>query len=428
MYQKTTLENGLRVVTKSMPNARSIAMGILVDTGVKDEPSDKSGLAHMAEHLLFRGTSNRDSIQIARLMDEAGGQMGGFITRDYTCYTATVLDDYRTFAIELFGDILLNSLFSENDIEREKGTIIREISSVTDVPDQRTDNLLKSYIWNGHYLGISLHGDPEDVKKLTREDVIYFVHSQYLPDRFIISAAGNVEHHDFVSQVRDSFWRVIGESTPRQNTFPTFHSGVIVEHMPVSHVYFSIGFRAFAYSHPQRYEVHILNKIIGGGISSRLFRRIREERGLVYDIRSEYQAYQDDGLIVIEGSTAPEHFMNVFILTISEIWKTFTFEAPIADEELWKAKMQIRGQHLISAENSNTQMSRLATQELYFGNHIASEQILEAIDKIDLNTLANLSNNYLLDSLKNAAVAVVGPYSPDHYNAAMIENVWAQLG
>jgi predicted Zn-dependent peptidase len=423
MYQKSTLENGIRVVTKSMPNVRSIAMGVLVDSGILDEPGEKNGLAHLTEHLMFGGTSNRDSRQIARFMDEAGGQVGGFITRDYTCYTATVLDDYRTFAVDLLGDILLNSLYSESNLEREKNTITREIESGLDLPDQRCDALLKSHIWSGHYLGKSINGSPQSVMDLTREDVIYFVHSYYMPDRIIIAAAGNIDHNDYRSQVRDAFWHLMGQSRPRQRVKPSFYPGVSVEHIPVSQAYFSIGLRSFPYAHPQRYAVHVLNKILGGGISSRLFRRIREERGLVYEIRTEYQAYHDDGLLVVEGSTSPELLMQVLFLTLGEIWKTINGEDPIDDDELWKAKMQIRGQHLISAECSNTQMSRLATQELYFGNHIPSDQILRAIDQVELNTLASLTQNTFLDAFGNAAVAVIGPQSPEKYSAPMIEEL-----
>lgn len=425
MYLKSTLENGIRVVTKSMSAVRSVAMGVLIDAGMADEPQHKNGLAHMAEHLMFRGTGSRDSMQITRLMDEAGGQMGGFITRDYTCYTATVLDHYRTYALELLGDILLNSIFSEEDLEREKKTIISEIENGLDIPDQRADLLLKAHAWKGHYLGKSINGSPAAVRGLTREDVIYFVHSQYLPDRMIIAAAGNIEHQDFVSQVRDAFWRLIGQGGPRQSVLPGFHPGVILEEVPVSQVYFSIGLRAYPYAHPNRYAIHILNKILGGGISSRLFRRIREEKGLLYDIHSEYQAYRDDGLVLVEGSTSPDHFLPVIGQTLTEISKILNGDDPIDEEELWKAKMQIRAQHLLSAESSNTQMSRLATQELYFGDHIDSTKLLAEIEHVDLVSLGNLSGDIFSDALRNAAIAVVGPPPQGQYDASMIEALLA---
>ncbi|MGD9212474.1 MAG: pitrilysin family protein, partial [Desulfobacteraceae bacterium] len=394
--------------------------------GIADEPDDKNGLAHLVEHLMFRGTSNRNSIQIARFMDEAGGQMGGFITRDYTCFSATVLDDYRTFAIDLLGDILLNSLYSCEDIEREKRTILQEIETIYDTPDQRTDQNLKSYIWNNHYLGKSVNGYPEMVSKLTRDDVVEFVEKNYLADRIIIAAAGNVDHQDFVAQVQDAFWRMDGISSCRMRSVPQFFSGVTVEYLSVSQVYFSIGIRALAYNHPCRYDVHIANKILGGGISSRLFRHIREERGLVYDISSEYHAYQDDGVIVIEASTSPEYFMEVINLTLTEIYNLFNGNKPIDEEELWKAKMQIRGQHLISSENSNTLMSRLVTQELYFAAHISSDEILGAIDNIDLKSMKNVFK-ILQPTLKNRAIAVIGPHVPEYYDQAMIEALWAKF-
>jgi predicted Zn-dependent peptidase len=424
VYQKSTLENGIRVVTLSMPSVRSISMSVLIDTGIMDEPEEKNGLAHMIEHMMFRGTRNRDSLQIARFMDEAGGQMGGFVSRDYTCFTATVLDDYRTFALDLLGDISLNSLFLSDDIEREKATILREIEYVTDIPDQRVDGLLKSHIWKGHYLGKTINGNKEEVEKLTREDVLKFVNANYCPDRTIIAAAGNVRHQDFISQVQDAFWRMEGVSVPRQRFQPKFHNGIVIETMPVSQVYFSIGLRAYPYTHPLRYNLHIANKILGGGISSRLFRRIREEYGLVYDISSEYQAYREDGLLVVEGSTSPAYFTQVLQLTLDEIHRTVSGINPIGEEELWKAKMQIRGQHLIAAECSNTQMSRLSTQELYFGEHINSGRILKAIDTVEYESLKTVTTDLLLSTMMYSTLVVIGPLAPEYYNSSIIEDIW----
>ncbi len=423
-YRKTLLENGIRVVTLPMTGVRSIAMCVLMDTGIMDESADQCGVAHMAEHLMFRGTRNRNSLQIARFMDEAGGQVGGFITRDYTCYTATVLDDYRTFALELLGDILLNSLFLPEDVEREKRTISREIDSGLDLPDQRVDGLLKSLVWKDHHLGKSINGSGQDVQHLTQDDVVSFVRSNYLPDRTIIAAAGSVAHDDFVSQVRDAFWRMEGQGSLHRRTRPHFYSGIAIETVPVSQVYFSIGIRAYPYAHPLRYNLHVLNKILGGGISSRLFRRIREERGLVYDIRSEYQAYRDDGMIVVEACTSPELFIQVLEMTVQEICDTLCGRDPVDEEELWKAKMQIKGQHLIAAESTNTQMSRLATQELYFGDHISSEQIVAAIDAVACDTLAKTAADLVSSTREHSALAVIGPHAPEYYNNSIIERSW----
>lgn len=427
MYCKTVLENGIRVVTEAMPQVRSLSICVVVDAGPKDEAPEQSGLAHFIEHLMFKGTSSRDAMRIARLMDVAGGMMGGFTSRDYTCYFATVLDDYRTYALDLFGDVILNSTFGEESLERERGVILQEIEADQDAPDQLAHSLLKAIIWPHHPLGRPIAGQPEVVKRVTREDVIYFFHEHYLPDRLIIAAAGNVEHEDFVAQVRDAFWRMLGQSELIVNAQPRYQAGVTIEHIPVSQAYFCLGIRAYPYAHPDRYVLHVLNNVLGGGISSRLFRRIREERGLVYDISSDYHAYRDDGLLVIEGSTVPEYLIPVLGLTLIELWKLISAEEPVGEEELWKAKMQIRGQHLIAAENTHTRMSRLATQELYFERHIPSDEILAQIEAVDSQMLQRLANEALLDAFDQVAIAVVGPEAPRHYSLSSIEELLAGL-
>lgn len=427
MYKKTTLENGIRVVTEAMPSVRSVSMGVLVDVGPRYEPQNRSGLAHLAEHLMFKGTGSRNAMEIARLIDSAGGQMGAFTSRDYTCYSATVLDDYHTYALDLLGDILLNSVFPEDHLEREKEAILREIEAGQDIPDERAHDLLKSFVWSDHPLGRPIAGRIETVSTLTREDVIYFVHEHYLPPRLIIAAAGHLEHEDFVAQVRDAFWRMLGQCEPLPGTLPEYQSGVFFKPMSVSQAYFCMSIRAYPYACPNRYGLHVLDNVLGGGISSRLFRRIREERGLVYDIRSEYHAYRDDGLLIIEGSTAPKYLMQVIGLTLIELWKLIGGDEPVGEEELWKAKMHIRGQHIISAENTSTRMSRLATQELYMGRHIPAEEMLEKIETVDGQVFQTLADEGLGDSLSRVAIALVGPEAPEYYSLSSVENLLAQF-
>ena len=424
MYQKSILENGIRVVTETMSGHRSISMGILIDAGPFDEAPEQSGLAHLVEHAVFCGTSSRNATQIARLMDEAGGHMGAFTTRDFTCYSATVLDDYFTYALDLLGDILLNSIFPPENLEREKTAILREIESAGDMPSERAHDLLKDFAWSDHPLGRSIAGRSDTIQLMTRKDVIYFVHEHYSPDRIIVAAAGNVDHEDFVAQVRDAFWRMIGKRAPAAKALPEFHPGVVLENMPVSQVYFSIGIRACAYADPGRYGIHVLNNILGGGISSRLFRRVRESRGLVYHISSEYHAYRDDGMLVVEGCTAPDNILQVLESVFDELWRLLSVQEPLDEEELWKAKMHIRGQHLISGENTNTRMNRLASQELYFGRHISDENILAQIDEIQPQNLQFLTDEVLQDAFSQTAVAVVGPEAPGHYQLSSIQRLF----
>jgi predicted Zn-dependent peptidase len=407
------------VVTETMPQVRSIAISIVVDVGPKDEAPEQSGLAHLVEHLMFKGTSSRDAMQIARLMDVAGGMMGGFTSRDYTCYFATVLDDYRTYALDLFGDVILNSIFDEESLEREQGVILREIEADQDAPEQLAHNLLKATIWPNHPLGRLIAGRPEVVGKVTREDMIYFVHKHYGPDRLIIAAAGSVEHDDFVAQVRDAFWRMLGQGSPVLSSPPACHSGVIIRARDLSQLYFALGVKARSYTHPDRYGLHVLNDLLGGGISSRLFHHLREERGLVYNVASSYHAYRDGGLLVIEGSTTPQDLISVLGLTMAQLWRLA--EEPVGEEELWKARERICSRHLIASEDTNTRMSRLATQELYFGYHIPATEIVEQIQRVDQRTVQRLAQELMANGCP--ALALVGPQSHRHYSAEAIEKL-----
>jgi predicted Zn-dependent peptidase len=425
--RKTVLENGVRVVTEFMPTVRSIAIACLIDTGPYDETPSQYGLSHLVEHGLFLGTTGRDAMQIARMMDQAGGSIGAFTAKDYMCYYATVLDDYAPYALDLLGDLLLNSIYPEESLEHDKNAILREIAGRHDDPEQRADELLKSFAWHNHPLGRPIPGSVETVQKFTREDVIYFMHTNYLPDRLIIAAAGNVNHEDFVAQVRDSFWRMLGQSQPRPWARPPMKHGIVLEHAPVSQCYFSLGVRALPYAHENRYVMHVLNNVLGGGISSRLYRRIRENRGLVYSISSEYLAYREDGMWIVEGSTAPEYLNAVLGLTLIELWQLVTGSEAIDDEELVKAQMHIRGQHLLSGESSHTRMSRLATQELYFGRAISTDEVTTQINRVDNSMVQDLANNELIDALRQVTLSVVGPESPEHYDSASLEKLVADF-
>jgi predicted Zn-dependent peptidase len=426
-YQKTTLENGLRVVTEAMPCVRSLALGVLVNAGLGEEGPEQNGLAHLTEHMLFQGTSNRSAHQIAQMMDLAGGQIGGFTSRDYTCYHATVLDDYHPYALDLLGDLFLNPTFPLESLEREKHAILCEMEASRDSPSDRVNNCLKRAAWGDHPLGRPVTGTPRTVAALTREDVIYFFHKHYVPDQIVIAAAGHVEHLDFVAQVRDAFWRLLGERQPDAPPPPAHRAGVAVETAPVSQAYFSLGIPVHPYAHPERYALHVLNGLLGGGCSSRLFQRLREQRGLVYHIGSEYHAYRDAGLLVVEGSTAPESLVAVLGLTLVELWRLATGDDPVTEEELWKANLQVRRQHLLAAECSHTVMSRLATQELYFGRHLPSGLIVREIEAVDGPAVRRLCTELLVPALRSVTLAVVGPEAPGHCDTATLEDLLAQF-
>ncbi len=411
MYQTATLENGVRVITHTVPGLRSCAIGALLDVGPRDEPIEKAGIAHLTEHLMFEGTSNRDGLAIARLIDSLGGQVGGFITRDYTCYAATVLDDYAPYILDLFGDLLLNSTFPEDCVAAQRGAVGRELATLADQPDRLVNDYLKSLVWPDHPLGRPVAGLAETVNRLTREDVIYFTHRTYLPDRIIVAAAGGVDHDDFVAQVRDGFWRLIGQAGPRQAPLPRYRSGVEVKVHPLNQAYFALAIPAPIYASQERYGWHLLTTILGGGISSRLFREVREAHGLAFHIAAEYQAYADAGLLVIEGATAPEDLEQVVTLAWDALCALASGCDPITPEELWRAKMQLRGQHLLGGQDASTLFSRLVTQELYFGHAIPTEILQQEIESVDVDSLGGLAGR-LTEAVRSPALVVVAPETP----------------
>lgn len=425
MVEKAVLDNGIRVVTEEIPRSRSISIGVLVDAGPADE-GDQGGLAHLVEHLLFQGTASRDALAIARLMDGAGGQVGGFVTRDYTCFTAHVLDDYRYHALDLLGDALLHSTFPENAVVRQREAIACELESRRDSPPCLAEDLVKQLAWGGHPLGRPVAGTPETVRNLTRESAIYFVGRHYTPDRVVIAATGHLEHADFVAQTRDAFWRLLGEGPPKQREAAPHHGGAVLHHAPIAQAYFALGLPAFPYVATERYALHVLDRLLGGGISSRLFRRVREERGLAYSIGSSYQAYGDGGMLLVEGSTAPESLEALLRLVLHELATLASGEEPVDDEELARSVTSLVNQHLIAGESSATRMSRIATQELYFGRQLPDLEIVAALSRVHRRGLAELAESWLAPSLEHATLAVVGDEDRLGFAAGSLSDLLAE--
>ena len=244
----------------------------MVECGTRDEQPGEFGLAHLSEHMHFQGTNCRTALDVLRQIDGLGGQVGGMTTRDYTAYFACVADDYCFHALDLLADLLLNSTYPEECVDRERRVILEEIAGGDDDPACLVQTRLKNAIWPGSALGRPIAGTPEGVSSYTRDDIIYFVHRNYTPNRFVVTAAGNVDHDDFVAQVRDCFWRMIGSSRPLPPQAPVFRRAEISRKAAGSRCHFCFGLPAYSFAHPKRYAVHVLNRVLGGALSSRLFR------------------------------------------------------------------------------------------------------------------------------------------------------------
>lgn len=382
---------------------------MLVDAGPQVEPSDKSGLAHLCEHAVFLGTPLRNARELALLIDAAGGCFGAFTAPDYTCFYSHVLADYVSYAIDLLGDILVASNYPEACLEREKGVICQEVLGGIDSPDQAVLDLTKQSLWPEDSLSNSITGSIESVQSLSRSDVVQFVSRQYTPDRIIVAAAGALEHGSIVEQVEDAFWTLRGHSPKHSDESPRACGGVRIKTMPIGQCSFGVAIPFPAYADERRYTLHVLNNLIGGGMSSRLYQSLRESSGIVYTVQSNLLSYRRGGALMITGATSQENLLQSVSTILIELMTLAVWDSPIDEEELWKSRMQVRSQSRLSTDMISNRVSRVATQEFHFGRRIDDEKILGEIDSVSIEDLQNVASEVLLAGMASLAISVAGP-------------------
>jgi len=405
----TRLDNGVRVVTEQVQGSASAGITVLVDAGPQDEGPNNRGLAHLCEHAAFLGTPLRSAKDLAKLIDAAGGCFGAFTAPDYTCYYSHVLKEYVSYAVDLLGDILVASQYPEACLEKEKEVICQEIGRYRDSPDDVLLELTKNNLWPGDSLSNSITGTEEQVKQLQRSDVLSFVSREYTPDRLIVAAAGGVEHESIVEQVQDAFWTLRGQSRPRSNQAPEIAGGIAIKNMPTSQCSFSVALPVPSFGDEGRYTLHVLNNLIGGGMSSRLYQTLRETHGLVYSVQSSILSYRRGGALIITGSTSKDQLATGVSLVLMQLVALATQQTPIDEDELWKSKMQVRSQSRLSTDMISNRVARMATQEFHLNRRIEDEQILEEIDAVTIEDLQTVAVDILLGGMKQLSIAAVGP-------------------
>ncbi len=406
--QKTVLENGIRVLSEQMEGIRSVSVGVLVDVGAKDEQPADRGYAHLVEHMLFQGTGERDAGAIAEMMEIGGGVMGAFTARDYTVYHATVLDDYLTFALEALGDMLCNSILPEEALDRQRSVILNEIAGDDD-PLEQANDLLKRTLWPDHPLGYPITGSESSIQQATRERLLNFMGRHYMGNKLVLAAAGNVEHANFVAQARDSLWSMENRETiATPMSSPEAKLGtVIVEPRDLQQVYWSLAWPAPAYTDPERYAWHVLAALYGGGMTSRLYRRLREDLGIVYHTGAQYHAYGNAGALVVEGVTSPQTLVPALANTLIELFKMSS--ESISPDDFHRATQSLISQHLISGDSAYVRMSRLALQELYFKRIVSGDAVIAGLRLQTPEAIQQIASEICGGKLPT--VALVGPVS-----------------
>lgn len=389
MYNKTVLKSGVTVVTERIPGFRSVAVGLWIGTGSRFETIEDAGISHMIEHVLFKGTKKRTAKQIAESIESLGGQLNAFTSKEYTCYYARVLDEHLPVAIDVLLDMYFYSLFKTEDIEREKKVILEEIRMYEDTPDEIIHDLFSQTIWDGHPLGRPVLGTIQSVTNLTREKILDYFNKHYNPSNLVIAFAGNICHEHAISLVEKAFWEISSTAVKLEVEPPRHKSGYRVIVKPLEQVQLCLGVPAISQYDERVYVLQILNNILGGGASSRLFQKIREERGLVYSVYSYYTTFRDSGLFVVYAGTSPKNLSEVIELICQEIDK-ITKEG-ITESELVRTKEQIKGSFLLASESVIHRMHRLGKCELFHRRLITPEEILNKISLVTVEDVQELA-------------------------------------
>lgn len=394
MFTKTVLDNGIRILSEEMPNARSVSLGIWVENGSRHEPRHQNGISHFIEHLLFKGTDRRSAAQIAEEMDSVGGVLNAFTAKEHTCYYAKVLDENLPVAIDLLTDIFLHSVFDREEIERERSVILQEISQAEDTPDDYVHDLFNLDLFKDHPLGRPICGQAATVLKFSREDFLDFVRDRYLPGRVIVAASGHVSHEKLVREMdqrlggKNLGFR-IQNSEFRVGDSPKLQSGIFQHSKPLEQVHLCLGVAGIHQTHPLRYAAYILNTILGGGMSSRLFQEIREKRGKAYSIYSFLASYRDVGYLGVYAGTSLEWAEEVVDLMVREMGRLAAGE--IGEEELQRTKSQLVGNMILGLESTDSWMSHITRNEIYFGKAISVEEISSGVRSVSRADIVDLA-------------------------------------
>ncbi|HZD40693.1 MAG TPA: pitrilysin family protein [Terriglobales bacterium] len=416
MFVKNVLDNGIRVVSQTMPDHRSVSLGIWVENGSRHESHQENGISHFIEHLLFKGTERRTAAQIAEEMDAVGGVLNAFTAKEHTCYYAKVLDENLPLAIDLLTDIFLHSMFDGDEIERERSVILQEISQVEDTPDDYVHDLFNLDFFKDHPLGRPICGRSETVSNFRREDFLNFFHARYRPGRVIVSAAGRLDHERLAAEMAKRLGHVENRAletagASEGEALPTTQKGVFKHVKSLEQVHLCLGVAGIHQSHPQRYIAYVLNTMLGGGMSSRLFQEIREKRGKAYSVYSFMSTYRDTGYLGVYAGTSIDSVEEVVDLILKQLRQLAAGE--VNEDEIQRTQGQLVGSMMLGLESTDSWMSHIARNEIYFGQSITPDEICRNIRRVTRDQVVELAQG--LFRPEAMALSLLGDFD-DRFN------------
>ncbi len=390
--KKTTLASGIKVITEEMPDAESSTIGVWVNTGSRNETEEVSGISHFIEHLLFKGTKKRSALDISREIESVGGMLNAFTSREYTCFYAKVLNKDIAKAASLLSDIFMNSLFDTSEMDKERKVVLQEIKMVEDTPDDLIHDLYAQSFWNGHPLGRPILGTVKTVGSFSRDDIIEYYDKHYRSDRVFISVAGGMTHARLVTLLKGTFGRIKLNDHKADLDGPGYSPEVRLFKKDLEQVHICMGVPVPSQMNLDRYKLYLLNTILGSGMSSRLFQQIREKRGLAYSVYSYLVLYRDTGSLVVYSASSEENFSEIVRLVLREFAK---LRKGVSAEELRDAKSHLKGGMLLGLENSENRMTKLARDEIYFGDIIPVKDVVKSIDRVKRRDIEEMATKYL---------------------------------
>jgi predicted Zn-dependent peptidase len=411
MIVKEVLPNGLTLLTEAMPHVRSVAIGVWLKQGSRHESDAHSGISHFIEHMVFKGTKNRNAERIAAEVDSIGGHMDAFTAKEYAAFHLKVLDEHLPLAVEILGDIVLNPLFDAVEMGKEKKVIFEEINMVEDTPDDLVMERFTQAIWRGHPLGRPILGTKKTVTAFRRDDLAGFFERVYRPGNLVVAAAGRLDHKAVSALINRNFGGLAAGRTLRNGGPPKLVPSIITRSKKeLEQVHLCLGTRACAQSHDDRYPTYILNTVLGGSMSSRLFQNVREKRGLVYSISSGVSSYSDTGLMTVYAGTSIDSLDEVIGLTLDELRRMR--EEPVPAEELRRAKDHLKGSLMLSLESTGSRMNNMARQEIYFGRQFTLDEILARIEGVQQDDVQRIAGQIFKGDLAMSVLGNLNGYRP----------------
>lgn len=395
-FQKTVLDNGVRIVTETIPYVRSLAIGFWYITGGRDEPDDLAGIAHYIEHMNFKGTRRRSAATIAREIESRGGHLNAFTSKEITCYYARVVDEQLLRAVDVITDIVLNSLYEEKNVNRERRVILEELKNLEDTPDEMVFDYFIRQLFRDHPMGRSVLGDRKSLERINQDHLIRYRDQNYCGSNLVISASGNLDHLRLVRMIERRFKEFSNYQPDRKPPVsPDLQDNTQDKHTDTQQAHIVLGCRGLSYKDSRKYTLLALNTILGGGMSSRLFQRIRERHGLAYAVYSFLEAYQDTGIFGIYAGTEPQNAQKTLRLIRRELRELF--RKPVSNRELKRIKDQLKGNLMLGLESPNVRMNRLARLEIYIGEWVPIDDVIKRIDAVTKGDILEVAE-YLFDN------------------------------